>query len=262
VVAAWLAPGHTTFTIDGPLPSDHAGRAISILAALAAAACVAVFGRRRWRRGALRWVARRRGGWRTLGRRAIRLGVPGALAILGLRGGCDLVGEVRALELGGGLRATASVEARTHDGAWQACGYVRLTGAFECAGLLTAYDATASSLNDAAPSWGFVTPAITASADVPDVEIRIRLRARLAGAYYAAASEGTVEFASEGEPVRTIGSQRLAYVDRGERAIEIRAEVPVTTWSFTFVREDTLVPDRPFLAAPPEIAPAEVHAIH
>src|SRR6185369_8894670 len=29
VVSAWLAPGHTTFTIDGPLPSDGDGRAIS-----------------------------------------------------------------------------------------------------------------------------------------------------------------------------------------------------------------------------------------
>jgi hypothetical protein len=45
------------------------------------------------------------------------------------------------------------------------------------------------------------------------------------------------------------------YADRGERVIEIRGPVPITQWAFTFVREDTLVPDRPFLAGPPESPP-------
>jgi hypothetical protein len=262
VVAAWLAPGHTTFTIDGPLPSDHDGRAITFLAALTAAACVAVFRRRRWRLRVLRWVAARRASWRTLGGLAIRAGVPLALAILFMRGCFDTVDEARALVLGGGVRATASVEAREQGGEWQACDYVRLTGEYTCDGLVTAHDATATMLNDAAPSWGFITPAIVASADIPDVEIRIRLRARLLGAYYAAASDESTELAVDGEPVRTIDHERIAYVDRGERAIEIRAPVPMTTWSFTFVHEDTLVPERPFLAGPPQDPPARVRAIH
>jgi hypothetical protein len=242
------------------LPSDHDGRAISIVAALAAAAGVAIWRRRRWRLRALRWLARRRGRWLAAGALAIRVGVPLALAIL-LVHGFTRAGETRALELGSGARATASVDARKREGQWQACGYVRLTGAYVCDGLVTAYDATANLLNDAAPSWGFTTPAIVASADTPDVEIRIRLRARLAGAYYAAVNGGIAELAVDGDPVRAIEREELAYLDRGERAVEIRAQVPMTAWAFTFVREDTLVPDRPFLAAPPLGPPAMVRAI-
>jgi hypothetical protein len=262
VVAAWLAPGHTTFTVDGPLPSDHDGRALSILAVFVIGASAAIRGRRRWRLRALRWLARRRVAWRRGGVLAIRIGVPVAIAALVARGCLDRAGQARALELGSGLGATASVEARTPDGAWRSCDYGRLTGMFDCDGLVTVYDATANLLNDAAPSWPFVTPAIVAVADAPGVEIRIRLHARLSGVYYAAINEGSAEFATEGEPVQTIERGRLAYVDRGERAIEIRAKVPMTTWAFTFVREDTLVPDRPFLVAPPPDAPAEVRAIY
>ena len=262
MVAAWLAPGHTTFTIDGPLPSDHDGRSITILAALAAVAGVAIFSRRRWRWRALHWLARRRAGWRGAGTVAIRVGVPLVLVFLLARGCFDRADDTRALELGSGVRATARVDARKRDGAWQACDYVRLTGAYDCDGLVTAYDATANLLNDAPPSWGFVTPAILASADTADVEIRIRVRARLSGAYYAAVNEGTAALAIDGEPVQVLARKKLEYLDRGERTVEIRAAVPMTTWSFTFVREDTLVPDRPFLAGPPQDPPARVRAIH
>jgi len=261
VVAAWLAPGRTTFTVDGPLPSDHDGRALAVLAALAAAAGVAIWRRRRWRLRVLRGIARWRTRWAGAGAIAIRAGVPLVLLILLARGCFDHTVATRALELGGGLRATAHVDARGRDGAWQACDYVPLTGAYDCDGLLTAYDATANLLNDAAPSWGFVTPAILASADTAGVEIRIRLRARLSGTYYAAVSDGTASLAIDREPVRALERQKLEYLDRGERAIEIRAQVPMTTWSFTFVREDTLVPDRPFLAAPPQDPPTSVRAI-
>jgi hypothetical protein len=167
----------------------------------------------------------------------------------------------RSLALGGGLRATASVDARKLEGAWQVCDYQQLTGVFDCDGLLAAYDATANLLNDAAPSWAFVTPAIAASADTPGVEIRIRLRARLSGRYAAAVSEGSVELAVDSEPARTLQRDKLVYDDRGERAIEIRAKVPMTAWTFTFVREDTLVPERPFLDGPPAEPPAALRAI-
>ena len=124
-----------------------------------------------------------------------------------------------------------------------------------------AYDATASLINDAAPSWAFVTPAIAASADTLGVEIRIRLRARLAGVYEAAVSDGSAELSTDGEPAQTIERDRLEFADRGERTVEIRSSVPTTGWAFTLVREDTLVPARPFLDAPPAEPPAAVRAI-
>jgi len=261
VVAAWLAPGHTTFTVDGPLPSDHDGLALSIVAALAAAAGVAVWSRRRWRHRALvRLAAVRRRGAR-LGPLAIRVGVPVALLALALRGCRDDAAPARALELGSGVRATAVVEGRRLGGAWRRCDYLRLTGTYDCAGLVTAYDATATLLNDAPPSWGFVTPAILASAYVADVEIRITLHARLAGRYAAAVSDGKAAIAVGGEPFHRFEREYLDYADHGETSVEIRAQVPMTSWAVTVVRDDTLVPDRPFLAAPPDAPPDDVRAL-
>jgi hypothetical protein len=262
VVSAWLAPGHTTFTIDGPLPSDHDGRAISLLALLAAVGCTAVWSRRRWRLRALHAMVRARRRGARVARRALQVGVPLVLGILIVRGCRDDREPARALALGHGLRATASVEARRLGERWEPCDYLRISGAFHCDGLVTVYDATASLLNDAAPSWGFNTPAIVGSADTAGVEIRIRLRARLDGTYAAAVSEGTIELATDDEPARTLDRGTLDYGDRGERTIELRAAVPTTPWAFTFVREDTIVPDRPFLAGPPDAAPPEVRAIH
>jgi len=262
VVSAWLAPGHTTFTVDGPLPSDHAGRVFSILAVLAALAGIVVWSRARWRARALRRLA----GWRRraagTSRIAIRAGVPLVLAVLLVRGCRDATGPAAALALGGGLRPTARVSARLGgDDAWQDCRYVRLTGTYDCDGLVSAYDATAQLVNDAPPSWGFVTPAIAASAYIPGVEIRIQLDARLAGVYDAAVNDGTATLVIRGEPVRELDRTQLHYVDLGERGIEIRAHVPAAGWAFTFVRHDTMVPPRPFLAGPPDVAPAELRAI-
>lgn len=260
VVAAWLAPGRTVFTIDGPLPSDHDGRALSILAALAAAAGAAVWSRRRWRYRALRGLARGPRRWRGAGRLAIRAGVPLALAALMIRGCRDAGRPAAALALGSGVTPTARVDARSLGGAWRRCDYLRVTGTYDCDGLVTAYDATANLLNDAPPSWGFTTPAILATAQTFDVEIRIRLRARLAGAYAAAVSDGEVLFTTDDAPERKIQRARLEFDDR-ERDVEIRAHVPMASWAFTFVRDDTIEPDRPFLDPPPDEPPAEVRAI-
>lgn len=261
VVSAWLAPGRTTFTVDGPLPSDRHGLALSIAAALAAAAGICVWTRRRWRYRALRVLA----GWRRrtagLGRIAVRIGVPVALLALVIRGCADAGGVTPALELGGGLRPTAEVEARQGGGPWQRCDYLRLTGTHDCPGLITAYDATANLINDAPPSWGFVAPAILATGHGFDVDIRIRLRARLAGAYDVAVSEGEVEIAVSGESPRKIERDRLIYADLGERDVEIVSHVPMSSWAVSFVRESQLVPPRPFLAGPPEQPPAEVRAL-
>ncbi len=261
VVAAWLAPGRTTFTIDGPLPSDGHGQVLSTLAALVAAACVAIWSRRRWRQRVLRVLVRvRRRGLGAVGL-ALRLGVPVVLVALVVRGCLDDARPIRALTLGSGARATASVDARKLGGDWEPCGYVHLTGAYHCDGLVTVHDATASLLNDAAPSWPFVTPAIVASADTVGVEMRIRLHVRLDGVYAAAVSESTVELATDGQPAQTLDRGELRYADRGDRVLELRAEVPMTSWAFTFVRRDTIIPDRPFLAGPPAEPPGEVRAI-
>ncbi|MDQ3368431.1 MAG: hypothetical protein M3680_23645, partial [Myxococcota bacterium] len=56
VVSAWVAPGRTTFTVDGPLPSDGQGRALSILAALLALAVIAIWSLRRVRGRLLRRI--------------------------------------------------------------------------------------------------------------------------------------------------------------------------------------------------------------
>ncbi|HWU91336.1 MAG TPA: hypothetical protein VN253_28915, partial [Kofleriaceae bacterium] len=261
VVAAWVAPGRTTFTVDGPLPSDGKGRALSLLALLAGAAGIAVWCVARWRVRILRRAARGRARLRGAAPALARVGVPLAVLALLVRGACDERRPARALELGSGLRPTASVEARAGDGAWQACSYARLTGSYMCQGLLVAYDAMAALLNDAPPSWGFNTPAIAASAYVPGVEMRVRLRARLAGRYWMAASERTAVVEVSGEAQRVVDRAIAEYADEGERQIELRAEIPVTAWSFTFVREDTLLTPREHLRTPPDAPPPELRRI-
>jgi hypothetical protein len=261
VVAAWVAPGRTTFTVDGPLPSDGKGRVPAVLALLAGAAAIAAWRVARWRVRILRRAARLRARAPRLAGVAVQIGVPLALFALLLRGCIDERRPARALELGTGLRATATVEARGFDGAWEECGYSRLTGSYTCEGLLVAYDAMAALLNDAPPSWGFNTPAIAASAYVPGVEMRVRLRARLAGRYWMAVSEHTAAVDVEAEAPRVVDRAIAEYADGGEREIEIRAAIPVTAWSFTFVREDTLMTPREHLRVPPKEAPAEVRRI-
>jgi hypothetical protein len=261
VVAAWLAPGHTTFTIDGPLPSDHDGRALTILALVAAVAGSAVWLRRRWRYRALRALARWRRRGLGYGQLAIRVGVPLVLVVLIARGCRDQRGVTRALELGSGVRPTARVEARRLGGPWQRCDYLRVTATYDCAGLVTAYDATANLLNDAPPSWGFVAPAILATAYASDVDIRIWVHARLAGTYDAAVNDGVVALTAGGDAPRMIERETVGFLDRGEQLIELQAHVPPAVWSFSLVRDDALVPERPFLAWPPDQPAPEVQAI-
>jgi hypothetical protein len=262
VVSAWVAPGRTTFTVDGPLPSDRKGLPLTVLALLCAAAGTAVWTVTRWRVRVLRRLARLRARLPRLLPMAARIGVPLALLALLLRGCRDERRPARALELGSGLRTTATVEARGVAGGWQTCDHARLTGSYICGDLLVAYDAMASLLNDAPPSWGFNTPAISASAFVPGVEVRIRLRARLDGRYWMAASEGTASVTVSGEPERVVERAIVDYTGGGgERTIELRAAIPETWWSFTFVREDTLIPPRDHLRAPPPDPPPALRAL-
>jgi hypothetical protein len=252
VVAAWVAPGKTTFTPDGPLPSDGKGLPFAILAALAAIAGLVVWRIPRLRLRVLRRIARvrqRLPHWLKL---AARFGIPLLLLALLVKGCVDDGRPARALMLGTGVRATATVEARLDGGPWQRCDYQRLQGAHVCDGLVVAYDGMTNLLNDAPPSWAFSTPGIIASADVPGVEMRVLLDERLSGTYWTAVSEGTVTLEVSGAPQEVYDRKVITYGNLGDSGhIEIRSKIPTTFWWFTFVREDTLVPDRRHLEAPP-----------
>ncbi len=262
VVSAWVAPGKTTFTVDGPLPSDGKGRILSLLAALLGIAGIVVWKVRRARFAVLHRLALERRRLPRLLAALARVGVPAAWIALLARGGVEDRGVTQSLELGTGARATATVEGRVEGGAWQTCDYSRLEGVHYCDGLVIATDGMAATLNDAAPSWGFNTPAIVVTPDEPNAEVRIRLRARLAGTYWTAASAGTATLEVENEQSRVINRQVLVYADEGERDVELRAKLPaLEPWSFTFVHEDTLMPPRPFLDPAPAVAPSVVRAI-
>jgi hypothetical protein len=260
VVSAWVAPGRTTFTVDGPLPSDGDGRVITVLALLFAIAAVVAWRITRVRVRILRRLARLRRHVPVAARVALQAGVPVALVVLLAKGCVDQSGRMRALELGSGLRGSATVEARLPDGAWQTCDYRHLTGLYACDNLVVVHDAIGSLLNDAPPSWAFNTPAILASAYQPGVEMRLRVTGTLSGTYWMAASGGTTTLAVSGESEREVDRAIVVY-SGGERTIEVRAEVPTTLWTFTFVHQDTIVPPRPYLDPPPATAPAEIHRI-
>ena len=262
VVSAWVAPGKTTFTVDGPLPSDGAGRILSLLALLLGLAGIVAWRLRRVRFAILHRLALERRRLPRLLGLATRYGIPLACIALLARGCRDDRSITQSLELGTGARATATVEGRTGDGPWQTCDYSRLEGVHYCDGLVIATDGMAATLNDSAPSWGFNTPAILVTPDEPDAEVRIRLRGRLSGTYWTAASAGSATLEVEGDQQRVVTRSILTYGDEGEREIEIRAKLPsYDAWSFTFVHEDTLLPPRPFLDPPPATAPPAIRAI-
>jgi hypothetical protein len=259
VVSAWVAPGKTTFTVDGPLPSDGHGRWLSILAALLAVGGIVAWSLRRFRVRILRRVALARRKFPSASKVAA-IGVPLVLAAMLVRG-CLSGGPVPALELGHGLRGTADVAARANGGDWQTCDYHRVQGTYICDGLVVAYDGMSALLNDATPSWAFNTPGILASADIPGVEIRLRFHEHLAGTYwYASSGDGTLSVSDEAD--RGLDPSIVSYADQGVRTIEVRSHVPMAWWKFTFVREDTIIPPRPFLVEPPETAPPAIQAIH
>ena len=261
VVSAWLAPGRTTFTVDGPLPSDGAGRGLSLLAAIGALAAIVTWRVRRLRLRVLRRLAHLRARALRLAPLALRIGVPLVIAGLLVRGCLATTGVTRSLELGTGVRATATVEARRGDDPWERCGYAALTGTHECAGLLSATDGIASLLNDAPPSWGFNTPAIVVSPEGP-VDVRITLSARLAGTYWMSTSAGRARVAIEGEPARDLARETRTYADQGARTVEITATLDgLAAWQLTFVHEATLLPTRAYLRGPPSAAPAAIRAI-
>ncbi|MFN0253040.1 MAG: hypothetical protein ACKV2T_39570 [Kofleriaceae bacterium] len=255
VVAAWVAPGKTTFTVDAPLPSDGKGLLWTILAALVAIAGTVGWSVRRIRLLVLRRVARLRARARPHALRVVRIAIPLALLVLFVRGCVERAGITKSIEVGSGFRATALVEARLQDGEWETCDYSRIEGIYYCTGIVSVKDGMAATLNDAPPSWGFNTPAITVEPDTNGVEVRIRLRAHLAGTYWTATSADHAIVSFEGDS-RTITRAVETYADRGEGEITITASITsYNLWTFTFVHEDTLVPPRDYLVAPPPSAP-------
>jgi hypothetical protein len=252
-VAAWVLPGRTVFTCDGPLPSDHDGRVISWLALVVACAGLVVWPRRRWR--ILRVVAgwrRRVGGW-------VRWLVPVALVGLAVRGCAVRARPIGALEVGHGARSAAVVEARVgEEGAWRRCGYDAIVGEYRCGGLAVVNDALGNVLNDRPPSWPFITPVVSigSDAEVP-VEVRIVVSAAIHGRYWLGVGGGGEATVSVGEdpPVHVSAKRVMVIGDQGERRIEVVASVPVTGMEVALVREGGIEPGREFLVEPPEGAP-------
>jgi hypothetical protein len=257
VVSAWVLPGHTTFTADGPLPSDHDGRLFSIAAALFGLASIIAWSRPRWRVRILRRVARVRAEIPRYVRPVARVAVPFAILALLVRS-CSLASQpVRDLEVGSGIRGVATVEALGDDGTWETCDYDRVVGEYRCNGAVSVYDGMANTINDLYPSWSFNTPAIIANADRP-VEVKITLHERLGGTYWTAAGSGRAELVIEGDLPRMIDNRTVITLGEiGERTIEIRASV-ASLWSFSFVRYDTIEPDRTDLVEAPPLAPASL----
>jgi hypothetical protein len=252
VVSAWVKPGKTTFTVDGPLPSDNKGLLWTILALLLAVGAIVAWRVRRVRIRILRRAARLRA--RLPMRIAAQIGVPLVVIVLFAKGCADTTGPVKALELGSGVRASdVTVEARFTDGDWRDCSYSRVTAIYTCDGMLQAYDGMTALLNDARPSWGFNTPGIVAYALAGDVEMRVRVHGELDGTYWVAASS-TATLAVSGESPRDVERAILVYGSDQERTIELRANIPQTQWHFTMVREDTIIPERHY-PKPPEVAP-------
>jgi hypothetical protein len=262
VVAAWVAPGKTTFTCDAPLPSDGSGRVLAMLAALFAIASIIVWRRARWRVRVLRRAIWLRNQLRARWRRGVELIVPALLIVLVVYGAIARGTAQEAVLVGSsGIRSIATVEARYPDGEWQRCGFSAVTGSYGCADLVTVSDATINLLNDAPPSWAFITPAIAAYAERSEVEVRITRTLRLGGRYWLGSSSGKATLLLDDSSYE-FETKTTLEIARGEHTIQLTGTVPADgSLHIVFVREDTLVPERKFLAEPPAQPPASVTSI-
>jgi hypothetical protein len=262
VVSAWVAPGRTTFTVDGPLPSDGDGRGLALIALASIVGGAIVWARPRWRIRVLRRYVRMR---RRIARSTpwlVRAGVLAVGALLFVRGCATSVSPASAFLVGSGLRGTADVEARSFGGDWRTCDYSRLTGEYECDGLVEVTDATANLLNDAPPSWPLIAPAVIANAYMPGVEVRVSRELRLAGRYWAAASSPATLVVGDTAPRELDTANQEHDVLDGTHTVRFEGTVPFPSpLKLTFVAEDRLEPPRPFLAPPPDEPPAAVRAI-
>jgi hypothetical protein len=265
VVAAWVAPGHTTFTCDAPLPSDGRGRLLSIAAALFAIASIIVWSRPHWRTRALRRFVWLRGHVHRRAPRAISIAIPVLVIALLVYGIVTQSRPQSAVLVGSsGIRPSATVEARFVDtGEWETCSFSPITGSYRCPDLVTVADATINLMTDAPPSWPFITPAIAAYAETASVEVRITRTLRLGGRYWIGANADDVQLVVDDEFKHSVSRTKTTVdIPRRKHTVQITARVPAdAALHVVFVAESSLVPERTFLAAPPDQPPASVSAI-
>jgi hypothetical protein len=252
VVAAWLRPGTTRFTPDGPLPSDGAGRMLSLLGLFAAASIISIWSRRRSRVATLRLLARLRA--TRIPARATKLAAGAAALLLLVWGALASRAPARALELGHGLRSDADVS--IDHGGWQACDYATTRGDYRCADRAVVIDTTAAIVNDEQILWPYTTPAIGIfPVENHLAQIRIELTRRLAGRYWVGSRELPITITIDDQPPLVIDRQRIVELEDGIHEITIDVTPTARPLWLTFVREDSLVPDRVVPIAPqaPEI---------
>jgi hypothetical protein len=263
VVAAWVAPGKTTFTCDAPLPSDGKGRVIALLAALFAIASIFVWRRTRWRVRVLRRVVWLRNQLRARWQRGVELLIPAVLIVMVVFGAISHGRSQTAFLVGSsGIRPVATVEARYPEGEWQRCSFSPTTGSYRCADLVSVSDASINLMNDALPSWAFITPAIAAYAETSAVEVRITRTLRLGGRYWLGSSNGDVQLRMDDAFSHEFAAKSTIDIPRGEHTIVLTGTAPPDgVLSIVFVAERTLVPEREFLVEPPAQPPASVSAI-
>jgi len=257
VVSAWVLPGRTTFTVDGPLPSDGDGRVLALLAALLALAGVIAWTRPRWRVRILRRLVVLRHRTLALAPWLLRIGVPLVVVVLVIRGCTATFAPARSFQVGTGIRGVATVEARMLGGDWTTCDYVRVRGEYDCEGLVTVTDGTANLMTDAPPSWAYITPAVIASGYAPGVEVRIARTQNYSGTYWAAASSAST-LTIEGRAARELEGKLVVEI-AGERRVEISGTVPYPNdLKIALVAEPSIEPPRPFLVPPPDAPPPEL----
>ena len=137
-----------------------------------------------------------------------------------------------------------------------------VTGSYRCAEIVTVSDATTNVLNDAPPSWAFITPSIAAYAETAGVEVRITRALHLGGRYWLGANGGSAELVLDDHSPRAFETKTTLEIPPGEHTVQLTGRPPDRgVLHIVFVAEDALVPERPFLAAPPEQPPASVSAI-
>jgi hypothetical protein len=196
-------------------------------------------------------------------RRGIEIAVPAVLVFMLVAGIITTQRSATAVLVGSsGIRPVAHVEARFVDGEWETCGFSPFTGSYRCGDMVNISDGTTNLVNDAPPSWAFITPAINAYAETRQIEVRITRTLHLGGRYWLGASSGKVKLQMDSDFTHEFGLKSTLEIPRGEHTIQLTGRVPDDgQLSMVFVAERTLVPERTFLAAPPAEPPASVSAI-
>jgi hypothetical protein len=258
VVSAWLPPGHTTFSPTGALPSDGKGRAPTALAGLLALSICVVWARLpRVKQRLLRALARC-SAWSRKNVQPLGMGAAGVFALGALALGiATQFRPAPALQLGNGLWPGARVEVRSTEGSeapWRRCRYAALYGAYRCPEQVLVQDSVTALLNDAPPSLPFVVPAIRIAASESAGEVRVSLRARLSGEYWAATNGPAITFSASGEAPAIVSGEQSVLLFGGSseaREIILSAQIPKKKpLEISIVQRERLEPERGYISAP------------